>query len=265
VAGVDVKLGSVRAKVLFSRIVDNNKMSVLTVGGDDDSGAFGIALHGDYAEVAYNTISGCDAFSYDYGRDGGAVEIYGGQYNHVHHNLSIDNVAFTELGNSRSKENTFAYNVVRSSLAESTFLVTRGSQSSFGPVLATRAYNNTVYLTGSSSQGFVCHAGCSSSILRMRNNIIQAAWKVGYADAAFDEDYDLFFGGTLQFTKGAHSATQDPRFVNPALDLRLTSASPAIDTALSGLGYTADVDSKPVPLDGNGDGTAVADKGAYEY
>jgi hypothetical protein len=240
-------------------------MSVLTPGGDDDSGAFGILLHGDRNEIAFNRISGHDAFSYDYGRDGGAVEIYGGQNNHIHHNVAEQNDAFTELGDARSANNTFAYNLVRSTLTSSTFLVTRGAASSFGPVLGTRAYNNTVYLTGASSQGFVCHAGCSASILVMRNNVIQAVAKVGYADAAFDEDYDLFFGGQLQFTRGAHSLVADPRFASPSTgDFHLLSTSPAIDSGLAGLAYSVDLDGRAVPLDGNGDGTAVVDRGAYE-
>ena len=264
-AGFYVKSGSTHGQILDNQIVDNDKMSVLTQGGDDDSGAFGVVLHGDHTEIARNTISGCDAFSYDYGRDGGAIEIYGGQYNHIHHNVAIDNDAFTELGNARSKENVFAYNLVRSSLPSSVFLVTRGAASSYGPVLATRAYNNTVYLTGASSQGFVCHAGCGPSILTMRNNVIQAGWKVGYADAAFDEDYDLFWQGQLQFTRGPHTIVAQPGFLSPtSFDLRLLATSPGIDSGLSGLGQTVDLDGKSVPRDGDGDGAGAVDRGAYE-
>ena len=52
--------------IVANTIRDNNKMSVNTPGGDDDSGAFGVLLNGDRNEVANNTISGSDAFSYDY-------------------------------------------------------------------------------------------------------------------------------------------------------------------------------------------------------
>ena len=165
-------------------------------------------LWGDDNEIAFNRISGSDACSYDYGRDGSAIEIYGGQRNIINRNIGIDNDAFTELGNSRSADNTFAYNVFSSSLNKSIFLVTRGTTNSYGPVYGTRMINNTVYLTGAQSQGFVCHGGCSSSILISRNNIIQAVSKVGYADAAFDEDYNLYWGGTAQFTTGFAQPTR---------------------------------------------------------
>lgn len=61
---------------------------------DDDSGAFGVLLNGNETVVAYNTISGHDAFSYDYGRDGCAIEIYAGRDNVIHHNEASDNDCF---------------------------------------------------------------------------------------------------------------------------------------------------------------------------
>ena len=240
-------------------------MSVLTRRSGGDSGAFGVLIHGDYTEVAYNTISGSHAFSYDFGRDGAAVEIYGGQNNDIHHNLAIDNHAFTELGNSRSANNTFAYNVVRSSLSTSTFLVTRGADSRYGPVMTTQVFNNTVYMTGDLSQGFVCHAGCEHDILMMRNNVIQAVAKAGFADGRVDEDYNVYYGGQRQFMLGRHSVVADPVFADPvAGDLNLQSTSPAIDAGIE-LGYANDIEGQTVPLDGRCDGTVSPDIGAYEY
>ena len=265
-AGVDVKPTATGAVIVHNELRDNNKMSVLTKSpSNDDSGAFGISLHGDNSEIAYNTISGSSAFSYDYGIDGAAVEVYGGRGNNIHHNLAVDDDAFTELGNPRSADNTFTYNVYRSSLSNSIFLVTRGGNSSLGPVVRTMAGNNTAYLTGSSSEGFVCYAGCNRQILRLRNNIFQVVWKAGYADAAFDEDYDLFYRGIFQFTRGAHSRVANPQFVDPGSgNFHLQSTSPAIDAGTN-IGLTTDFDGLSVPVDGNGDGVAVDDEGAFEY
>ena len=264
IAGVEVNESSSGAQIVLNRIVDNNRMVSGTSGADDDNGAFGVLLHGDGAVVARNTIIGSDASSPDYGRDGAAVEIYGARNSSIRNNTAIGNNAFTELGNPRSANNTYAGNVVRSSLAVSIFLVTRGGGSRYGPIRGTRVVNNTVRLTGASSEGFVCHDGCSGAVLFMRNNIIQAVKKVGFADGALDEDYDLFFGGIRQFRVGSHSRAADPRFVAPqAGDLRLRRGSPAIDAGVP-VGLRLDVLGRGIPVDGDRDGRAEPDIGAFE-
>jgi hypothetical protein len=266
VAGVYVAPGSTYAVVANNVIKDNNRMEVLTpTPTNDDNGAFGVLVRGDYASITQNTITGSNAFSYDYVRDGSAVEISGAQHTSVRYNMASNDNAFTELGDPRSLGNTYAYNTFWSSLTRSIFLVTRGPASSYGPVAGTIAYNNTAYETGSLSQGFVCSDGCSGAILRTRNNIMDALWKSAYADAPFDEDYDLFFGGVPALPLGRHSRVLDPLFVNPAGgDLHLRVSSPAIDSGVS-LGYTRDLDKNFVPVDGNGDGRAAPDLGAYEH
>jgi len=264
VAGVLVSDGASDNVIAGNTIQNNNKMSVNTPGGHDDSGAFGVLLNGDRNEVAHNLISGSVSPSYDYGLDGAAVEVHGGQGNNIHHNVAVDNHAFSELGDARSRDNTFAYNLVLSSLPESTFLVTRGGESGHGPVGNTRLFNNTVVMTGAGSQGFVCHGGCNAGVLTMRNNIIQAVLKAGYADGAFDEDFNFYAGGITQFPLGPNSGVGNPLFSNPAAgDYRLGGGSPAVDSAVD-MGYAADLDGRSVPRDGNGDGIAVADRGAFE-
>jgi len=264
VAGVLVSDGASDNVIAGNTFQNNNKMSVNTPGGYDDSGAFGVLLNGDRNDVAHNFISGSVSPSFDYGLDGAAVEVYGGQGNNIHHNVAVDNHAFSELGDPRSRDNTFAYNLVLSSLPESTFLVTRGGQDGHGPVANTRLLNNTVVMTGAGSQGFVCHGGCDSGVLMMRNNIIQAALKAGYADGAFDEDYNFYAGGITQFSLGPHSGTGNPGFSNPAAgDFHLAAGSPAVDSGVDA-GYTADLEGRNVPGDGNADGIAVADRGAFE-
>jgi 3-phytase len=240
-------------------------MSRLTPEPNDDNGAFGVLVNGDSSEIAYNTISGHDTFSYDYGRDGAAVEIYGGQSNHIHHNLALNNDAFSELGNSRSHTNFYGYNVVQSSLPTSTFLVTRGGQDGYGPVNGTRLYNNTVSLTGAQSQGFVCVGGCTGETLYLRNNIIGAGWKAGYADGPIDEDYDLFYRGNTQFSVGPHSVIADPKFIDGVGgNFDLLAGSRAIDAGAYSP-YLRDFQGEQVPQDGNGDSRPAPDMGAFEF
>lgn len=262
-AGVFLKSGSNRNQVLNNQFLNNTMMSPLDTSSDNDAGAFGVLIHGDDNKISNNTFSGQDACSYDYGRDGSAVEVYGGQRNVISYNIARNSDAFTELGNSRSQDNTFAYNLYSSSLGKSIFLVTRGGGSGYGPVLRTKAYNNTVYLTGSQSQGFVCHGGCSPDILTLKNNIFQVVWKAGYADGDFSKSNNIYFGGQRQFTLGASDLVSDPQFVNSANnDFHLTSTSPAKNSGISeslALGFLVDLDNKTVPQE------SIVDRGAYEF
>lgn len=270
-AGVSLKSGSHHNKVLNNQLTDNNMMNPVDTAVNNDAGAFGVAIFGDDNEVANNMISGSYACSYDYDGDGSAVELYGGQRNSIHHNQTSNNEAFTELGNNRTRDNTYAYNFVTSNIRTSTFLITRGSADSsiFGPIEGTKAYNNTVYYTGSESDGAVCHAGCTPSILTLRNNIIWVGDQALFADAPFNESNNIYWktgsSPITNITGGAISGTSkkvDPQFVALGSDFRLKSTSPAINAGSSEsvtAGYILDLDAKTVPING------AVDIGAYEF
>ncbi|MEJ3750085.1 right-handed parallel beta-helix repeat-containing protein, partial [Actinomycetes bacterium KLBMP 9797] len=264
--GIEVDQNSADARILDNDIVNNNRMIVNTPnGGDDDYGAFGILLHGLRTEVAGNRISGSDAFSHDYGRDGGAVEVYGGRQNVIHHNVSVDNVAFAELGSATSQGNVYAYNVVRSTLDIAAGLVTRGARDGFGPVTGTVFRHNTVYLTGAQSYGLACYGGCDATILEARDNVLVAGYRSGFTDGAYAGGNNIYHGSTFDGVPAADDTWADPLFRDAAAgDLHPTAASPMVDTATD-TSYPTDLDGITVPLDGNHDGVAAPDRGAYEY
>lgn len=254
-AAISVNPGATGAIIQGNTFTQNTKMSVLTQSPkDDDSGAFGVLLRSDYADVSHNTISGNYAFSYDYGHDGSAVEIFGGKNNHVHHNTSIDNDTFAELGSAGTANNAFYYNVVRSGNEASAFLVTRGS-GNFGPVTGTSAYNNSVSLTGSGSFGFACDS-CSTSILSLRNNIISVNGTVGWT-SAFTFEYNLVHGEIGSLVLGVTNMNLDAHFVGTT-NLHLRSTSPAIRAGKS-MGTAVDADGVVVPA------AVSPDIGAYQY
>ena len=66
---------------------------------------------------------------------------------------------------------------------------------------------------------------------------------------------------------GTGNLNQDPAFVDPASgDLHLSAGSPSIDTGDNAAATSiTDLDGNPRITDGNGDGTATVDMGAYEY
>jgi hypothetical protein len=263
--GIEVDTNSADARVLDNDLVNNNRMIVNTPGGNDDYGAFGILLHGLRTEVAGNRVSGSAAASDDYGLDGGAIEIYGARQNVIHHNLAVDNVAFAELGNATSQGNTYAYNVVRSGLDIAAGLVTRGAGDAFGPVTGTVFRHNTVYLTGAQSYGLACYGGCDPTILDARDNVLVAGYRSGYTDGPYAGGNNIYFGSTFEGVPAADDTWADPMFQNaPGGDLHPAAGSPMIDTAHDA-SYPTDFDGVAIPVDGNGDGVAAPDRGAYEY
>ena len=139
-----------------------NNIMLDTNNSSGSAGAFGVLIWGSGNTVSGNTISGSQACSIAYGRDGSAIEVYGGSNNMISSNTATNDNAFTELGSysgAIASGNSFGGNTVSDGTGGlgTTFLVTRGSGDSDGPVRNTTASNNTVNLTRSGDQGAVSY------------------------------------------------------------------------------------------------------------
>lgn len=250
VAGIQVGYSANRSVISRNRLRNNNRLS-------DGNGQFGILVNGTNTAVFRNVISGSD---------GSGVEIFGGASLNggarVHHNILRTRV-FSEMGKTRA--NSLYYNVVISRRDEAKGLVMQGPSTQHGPVSGTRFFNNSVYLPGRRSQGWVCTGACDEGSLTLRNNIFRTTWKGGYAAGPVDEDYNIYFGHEiLQFSKGSHSFVRRPRFVAARSgNLRLRKSSPAIDRGVATLAGR-DMDRFRVPFRITKRRPGV-DRGAYEY
>jgi hypothetical protein len=269
--GVKITRDAHHNRIIRSTFRDNTQMFLLDASNpNNDAGANGVVIEGDDNEVAYNEFIGHTACSFDYGRDGSAIEIVGAQRNRIHHNRAHNNVTFVELGDKRSADNTFAYNLVTADIRMAHFLISEGATGGRGPILRTRAYHNTVYLTDSSSIAVNCDGSCTRDILSLRNNIIWSEGRIGYIDTRSDEGRNLFWrsDGKPQIffptpsDRDPSSIIADPSFRDRANgNFRLNTNSPAVNkagTEAVSLGYTSDLADTPVPRG------AAPDIGAYE-
>lgn len=233
------------------------------VNAHDDYGAVAIIVSNDDNEISYNRMENCKASSYDYGTDGGTIEIWRNANNmKVHHNWAMNNDGFLEAGsdNSATTNNaTIAYNV----MINNGILV--GIH--FGGIYKTtvnnmKFQNNSIVQTTSSKTHFSAwQASGSSSSVNIQNNIFYTMSTFMDSGANFSHSYNLFHflsGGSLGATSfSTGELTGNPLFVNvTANDLHLTSGSPARGKGTN-LGGTLDYDNKPV--------SNPPDLGAYQF
>lgn len=270
-AGVSITDTADHSTVKNSSLHDNNVMAVDTQGStcdapgaadcNDDYGAEGIAVEGDYSIIEGNTITGSYADSYDYGEDGSAIELFGAAHTVVIRNVAYDDLAFTELGASpddywpsrrQTTDTTFAYNEFRtddtSEFESAAFLNEHASNDTFGNVSGTVAVHNSIRLPRLGTVGFVC-TGCSDAALTVVGNVIDAG-KGGWIDPvnAFTHHDNLIDVRNTSWTDAeswgdpsnplatgectstpSNDCPNEPKWASPSVNLALQETSWAVD------------------------------------
>jgi len=255
--------------LITGNYIHDTTMVKSTAGGDDDFGALAIMVNASHNEVSYNRMVNCIAPSFDYGVDGGAVEISANNATiedvNIHHNRSENVEGFLEIGGPAglAKDVTVAYNV----MVNSGRLIGVSLTGNWYVTLANvRIENNTFHQTGPRAGGgtekvFCSTAALTPAMMTARNNIFYAVGSsygmtthngFGHSNNLYRLD-----DGAPEYALAAGEKVAEPGFVGGG-DLRLQGSSPAVDGGMA-LGYAVDLEGNAVP------GGAAPDLGAFEY
>jgi hypothetical protein len=142
-----------------------------------------------------------------------------------------------------------------------------------------RVVNNTI-ATNSATAGLAIFADGYDVTARVENNVLAGPGASAVLHCGDFNDpnppvitfNDVFNGGSGPGYGGICSdqtgqngnISADPLFEDPAGDFHLRRGSPAVDVARNDIAPPVDIDCDPRPMDGDGDGTFVADLGADE-
>jgi hypothetical protein len=235
-SGVHLGASSHATRVISNIVTGNNVME--SFGTSNDLGAWGVNIHSNDNEVAFNLFSDnvAECTNGNTRRASNSLEIFEGSRNNIHGNNSFNDRVFTELGSSssvKSVDNTFADNLFVTARPDSRFIVTRGANDpTYGPVSGTNVVGNTTFQTGAGSQSVICSLGCSPGILSVSSNVFWAEEKVMYADAPFALGSNLVWNSSGQpFAQIAGGSTgslvvANPNFADIASNNFLATASP---------------------------------------
>ncbi|HEY3164250.1 MAG TPA: hypothetical protein VGJ71_07810, partial [Candidatus Limnocylindrales bacterium] len=255
--GIEVSYGGSGVRIENNDIHDNDRMVVNTIGGSDDRGANAVVLNHTVGPllITGNRMWNNRALSYDYGYDGGAVEIYASSGAEISSNVMWNNENVIETGTDGTAcdSNRFVRNVAYG-----------GTKTGPTMGLILRCASNMLVAnnTFSDLDRFVFDItantgtfGGSIEGLTLRNNIsYTAADKIYSIDsvlpASVTIDRDLAFhatGGYIAYVSGHGNTTSmitlrtwtgyetaglqsDPRFMGRlGGDFTVQSTSPAID------------------------------------
>jgi hypothetical protein len=256
--GLGVILAGTNGRATDSYVHDL-KMVVNTSGGDDDYGAVCFWNENHNNEIDNNHGENCSASSFDYGTDGGFVEVWSkGDNLSVHHNLIEDTDGMMEMGGPGTGSSAVGIRYHDNVALGSNGMCLHMSGSFAMTLSDIRIENNSIYDMSATDKFFQCVSGVTTTKLKFRNNAYKSNVGIitstnGTPDHAGNV---ISSSQAIGFTLASDEVSGDPQFVSTT-DLHLQSTSPAIDLPTLDL-WSPDFDGNSRPA-GNGD------SGAYEY
>lgn len=163
----------------------------LAVNSNDDYGANPVVIGSSSNKVFNNYFEGCWANSYDYGYDGGAIELFGNEMNgnEFMYNTALNCNGFLEVGSSEvgyAKNNVVAYNKIINCGIIGYYHSTSAYKVN---VKNLQYYNNTVVETTQQftkpAYLFATQGECAKGMLVVKNNIFWLTSGVKFASMQF--------------------------------------------------------------------------------
>ncbi len=245
-------------------------------GNDDDYGANPVVISSSGNKITNNNFHDCWAMSFDYGVDGGAIDIYADrsliENNFIAYNTFTDCNGALEIGGSGGNtvnNTTLAYNKM---VNNGSILYVSNSGTFLTYTNNIQFYNNVIveseaYRLVEPALFSFKSAPTAASSLVLKNNIIQLYGTIdvcrsqwGTAGALVHEDniFKLGSGSVLNFTIAASEliTTSNSIFANTSAtnplswDFKPHASSPAIDFGQVIAGLTRDFLGNPVPSSG---------------
>ena len=235
------------------------KMVVNTSGGIDDYGATGVLIENSRNEACYNRMVNCRAMSYDFGTDGGVVDLYADCDScSIHHNIGINCDGFLEVGGGSTRYTAISYNI---SINNGPFAEIHLAGTFASVVQDLRIDNNTIVDTATRTPAEYAVIGFDGtpqpSTLLFRNNIVAVKAFLSIVKStgtaavwSFMHTHNLYYLDSsivcLGFSLDSTEKLGSPLFVDfSGADYHLKPGSPAIQSGMA-LGYAQDFYGEPV-------------------
>lgn len=236
-------------------IMENN-----TPGGDDDFGAVGYDIEAPNATVTHDSCVNCKAPSYDFGHDGGFVEVWeSGDDLRVADDWAQNDEGFLEVGGDEHGTHANNITIVDNVLDnDGDVVILHHDDGASLPATNFVFEQNTVYQTEppDASQLFDWSPNATETV---QNNIFEFDMPAG--DVPTTHTNNLYYDTgdrPLGYPLGTGEVSGDPLFVNPtAGNFHLTAASPARRIGVTELDAPTDYDGVSR--------LAPPDAGAFQY